>query len=274
MIRTRWRLGSKRRFVATIEWLRLWPNPGFFPQTEQTFGMRPRSLADVCRLTPRGNGRVDDRCASAHKRPVPTLDLVEFVRSQLPPPPAGVLEIGCGTGDLARVLDAEGYRVVAIDPDAPEGPIFRRTALEEFEHDGRFDAAVSSRSRHHVEPLAAGLDRIASMLEPRGILVLEEFAWDRFDRATATWYADRIGEPVQKVLEDWRAEHVGLHGYEAMRRELDRRFEQRGFEWMPYLHRYPETQMDEEDERKLIADGAVSALGFRYTGAATVSTRG
>jgi hypothetical protein len=34
--RTRWRFGSKRRFVATIEWLRWWPKPGFFPQTEQT----------------------------------------------------------------------------------------------------------------------------------------------------------------------------------------------------------------------------------------------
>jgi hypothetical protein len=37
--RTRWRLGSKRRFVATIEWLRLWPNDGFFPQTAQIFAM-------------------------------------------------------------------------------------------------------------------------------------------------------------------------------------------------------------------------------------------
>jgi len=26
------RLGLKRRFVATIEWLRLWPNAGPFPQ--------------------------------------------------------------------------------------------------------------------------------------------------------------------------------------------------------------------------------------------------
>jgi hypothetical protein len=34
--RTRWRFGSKRRFVATIEWLRLLPKPGFFPQTAQT----------------------------------------------------------------------------------------------------------------------------------------------------------------------------------------------------------------------------------------------
>jgi len=31
-IRTFWRFGLKRRFVATIEWLRLWPNAGFFPQ--------------------------------------------------------------------------------------------------------------------------------------------------------------------------------------------------------------------------------------------------
>ena len=34
--RTRWRFGSKRRFVATIEWLRLLPKPGFFPQIAQT----------------------------------------------------------------------------------------------------------------------------------------------------------------------------------------------------------------------------------------------
>ena len=35
-MRTRWRFGSKRRLVATIEWLRLFPKLGFFPQTAQT----------------------------------------------------------------------------------------------------------------------------------------------------------------------------------------------------------------------------------------------
>jgi hypothetical protein len=29
----------KRRFVATIEWLRLLPNPGPFPQIAHTFDM-------------------------------------------------------------------------------------------------------------------------------------------------------------------------------------------------------------------------------------------
>ncbi len=38
-IRTRCRFGSKRRLVATIEWLRLWPNAGPFAQTWQTLGM-------------------------------------------------------------------------------------------------------------------------------------------------------------------------------------------------------------------------------------------
>src|SRR5439155_26287581 len=44
-MRTRWRFGSKRRFVATIEWLRWWPKPGFFPQTAQTFDMRRPRIA-------------------------------------------------------------------------------------------------------------------------------------------------------------------------------------------------------------------------------------
>jgi hypothetical protein len=29
----------KRRFVATMEWLRLFPKPGFFPQIAQTLLM-------------------------------------------------------------------------------------------------------------------------------------------------------------------------------------------------------------------------------------------
>jgi hypothetical protein len=45
-MRTRCRFGSKRRFVATIEWERWLPNPGFFPQTAQTFDMTRGSVAD------------------------------------------------------------------------------------------------------------------------------------------------------------------------------------------------------------------------------------
>ncbi len=42
--RTRCRFGLNRRFVATIEWLRLFPKPGFFPQMAHTLDMRPSSV--------------------------------------------------------------------------------------------------------------------------------------------------------------------------------------------------------------------------------------
>src|SRR4028118_1315521 len=46
----------------------------------------------------------------------------DFVRSQLPPAPARVLEVGCGSGELALALSAEGWRGTAGGPEAPGGP--------------------------------------------------------------------------------------------------------------------------------------------------------
>src|SRR4029077_18884220 len=50
-MRTRCRLGLNRRFVATIEWLRLFPNPGPFPQIAQTLDMGNRSVAKASAAT-------------------------------------------------------------------------------------------------------------------------------------------------------------------------------------------------------------------------------
>src|SRR2546428_8393562 len=100
--------------------------------------------------------------------------LNEWVLAELPPPPARVLEVGCGSGALARALSAAGYDVLAIDPVAPEGPIFRQIRLEQPE-DGEFDAVVSSRPLHHVDDLRAAPDR-SGELAP--VLVLDEFGWD------------------------------------------------------------------------------------------------
>ncbi len=203
------------------------------------------------------------------------MDLNEFVLAHVPPT-ARVLEIGCGKGELAVALAAVGHDVTAIDPEAPEGPIFRRMTLEDFETSGRFDAAVASRSLHHVHDLAGGLEKVCRLLRPRGTLILEEFAWDRLDEATAAWYHDQLrasgaGEQgVDSSLEEcrrhWAEEHADLHGYGAMRRELDRRFDERVFCWRPYLHRLLEGAVDEALERALIEREAVQALGFRYVG--------
>ncbi len=194
-------------------------------------------------------------------------DVAGFVLEALPPTPARVLEVGCGRGDLAKQIAVAGYAVLAVDPDAPEGPLFRRTKLEDLEEAGRFNAAVARYSLHHVEDLDLALERLVSLLEPPGILVIEEFGWDRFDRATARWYGQQQGEVlVESVLAEWRGEHEGLHGYAAMRRALDERFNQDFFEERPYLYRCLERDDLELSEREAIMQGAIRPIGFRYVG--------
>ena len=158
--------------------------------------------------------------------------LIDFVLSQVPPPPRRVLEIGCGKGELALALADAGYEVVAIDPEAPEGPIFRRTTIEALDDPGPFDAVFASLSIHHVHDLGATLDKLVRLL--RGRLILNEHAWDRLEPMTP----------------EWEKEHEGLHGYSVMRAELDARFEEQFFEWRPY----PVDGVD------------VPGLGCRYVG--------
>src|SRR5687767_2785285 len=130
-----------------------------------------------------------------------TMEPTAFVIANIPPPPARVLEIGCGAGELARALAAARYDVTALDPDAPEGPIFERVRFEELPERGRFDAVVANRSLHHIADLGAAVDKIARLLEPGGGLVLDEFGWDRLDEATAVWLHER-GMPGE--VERWR----------------------------------------------------------------------
>jgi 2-polyprenyl-3-methyl-5-hydroxy-6-metoxy-1,4-benzoquinol methylase len=186
------------------------------------------------------------------------VDVAEFVLGELSPPPSRVLEVGCGGGELAEELAAAGYDVVAIDPDAPDGPLFRRTTLEDLNEPGPYDAVVASRSLHHVDDLPIALQKITALLRPGGMIVLDEFAWDRLDARSA--------EEVGIDPEEWRAEHQHLHTADAMLDELGRRFAQRSLSWQPYLHREARQVVSEERERELISLGRLAPLGFRYVG--------
>lgn len=189
-----------------------------------------------------------------------------------------MLEVGCGKGELAQALVDAGWDVLAIDPAAPDGPIFRRLKLEDVDEPESFDAVVAARSLHHVTDLEAALDRIRTLLRPGGVLVLDEFAWDRLEGSTADWFhgqqralaaAGRLPDApatLEECCRDWADEHVGLHGYESMRAALDERFSERFFEWLPYLYRYLDGVVGETLERTLIEADAIQATGFRYVG--------
>jgi Methyltransferase domain len=200
------------------------------------------------------------------------VDFTAFVLFQLPPPPLRVLEVGCGhEGGVAPDLAAAGYRMLAIDPDAPDGPLYRRVTLEELDDTGPFDAVVAGRVLHHVQPLAPALDKLVDLAP---LLILDEFAWNHMDEATIDWYEAQHRLLVAAGRQPkgppdigtWRERHTGLHTYETLRAEVDARYEERHFEWCPYFYRWLEGPVTEALEATLIEVGAIRPIGFRYAG--------
>lgn len=202
---------------------------------------------------------------------------LEFAREHLPAPPARVLDVGCGQGELTTALSVAGYDMLGIDPNAPTGELFRRLKLEDVEESESFDAIVASYSLHHIRDLDAGLDKIAELLRPGGVIAVDEFAWDRLDDTTLDWlYGQRralaaaghgnVPASKDELRRDWSAEHLGLHGFSALRRGLDARFDELEFAWVPHLHRTLAGVATEVLEQALIDAGAIQALGFRYAG--------
>jgi hypothetical protein len=167
--------------------------------------------------------------------------------------------------------------VVGIDPRAPEGPLFRRVTLEEFEPE-RYDAVVAGRVLHHVADLDAALDKLA-VAAP--LLVLDEFAWERMDEPTIDWYEGQYrmlelagaaphGPPD---LATWRREHADLHPSGVVRRAVAARYGERHFEWRPYLYHWLGGPATFALEQMLVDSDLIRALGFRYAGTSTETTR-
>jgi SAM-dependent methyltransferase len=203
---------------------------------------------------------------------------LDFVRDQLPAAPARVLEVGCGQGELTTSLATAGYEMLGIDPLAPQGDLFRRVRLEDLEPaDGPFDAVIASRSLHAIRNLDDALEGVVALLRPRGLFVLDEIAWDRADDATLDWLYGRRralaaagqGEApasLRAQRDEWEAEHVGVHGHDALRGAIARRFEERAFAWAPFLYRLHGGVAAEVLEQALIDSGAIRAIGFHYAG--------
>ena len=149
-----------------------------------------------------------------------------------------MLDVGCGQGELTTALSVAGYDGARHRPARPSGEHFRRLKLEDLEDSERFDAVVAGFSLHHISDLDAAFDKIAGLLPAGGVLVVDEFAWDRLDDTTLDWlYGQRRalaaaghGEApasLDELRSEWEAEHLGLHGFAALREALDARFDER-----------------------------------------------
>ncbi|MCK2244174.1 MULTISPECIES: bifunctional 2-polyprenyl-6-hydroxyphenol methylase/3-demethylubiquinol 3-O-methyltransferase UbiG [unclassified Crossiella] len=145
----------------------------------------------------------------------------------LPAPPARILEAGCGSGALAAALIELGYQVTGVDRSADVAAAARERGITVIEADvnevsGEYDVVLFTRSLHHAEDLDGTLTHAATLLAPGGLIVLEEFAWERVDQAAAHFYYDnrallvatgvlKADVPDGDPLKAWVAGHDFLH---------------------------------------------------------------
>jgi SAM-dependent methyltransferase len=107
--------------------------------------------------------------------------------SLLPPPPARVLECGCGTGWLSRLLARRGYQVVGVDVSSAAiqlarassisdaaSPEFEIADTEHLEYDEEFDAIVFYDALHHALDEYAALRCAYRALRPGGVCIALE----------------------------------------------------------------------------------------------------
>jgi SAM-dependent methyltransferase len=202
----------------------------------------------------------------------------------MPAAPASVLEIGCGpAGGFVPALLADGYSAIGVDPEAPDDVGYERVSFEGYRASRRVDAVVACTSLHHVDDLAVVLDGIAGVLVEGGVLVVVEWARERFDEATARWCFERLGaseeagwvhrrreewlasgQPWDVYLREW-AEGHRLHPGEEIMDALDARFSGRRGRDGAYLFADLDG-VSEADEESAIAGGLIQATRITYVG--------
>jgi SAM-dependent methyltransferase len=115
----------------------------------------------------------------------------ELLLEHLPPAPARVADLGCGTGTLSVLLAAEGYDVRGIDlsPEmvaraeakAEAAGVAATFAVGDASDPqlpaGSFDVVLSRHVLWALPDPAAGLARWVALLAPGGRLVLVEGRW-------------------------------------------------------------------------------------------------
>jgi SAM-dependent methyltransferase len=213
-----------------------------------------------------------------------------FVREHLPPSPAEVLEIGCGPlGGFVPVLRSHGYNAVGIDPQAPDGSDYHRTEFQHHEMTRPVDAIVACTSLHHVADLLDIVDRIAAAVRPTGVLIVVEWARERFDEKTARWCFARLaaaGDPgwMCRHRDEWGASgrswdsycatwvrNERLHTGQDIMRALQTRFDTLLLTAGPYF--FPDLNgVTDADEQLAIDTEQIQANGIRWVGKPKIMT--
>jgi len=231
-----------------------------------------------------------------------------------------ILEVGCGRGYLSLELARKGHDVLGIDVN--EDTI--RTAYRTMKSDpynsgrgrleyevsdfavwnnteGKFDLVIFSRALHHIPQPAKALEKARSLLGHKGRIICVEYAYDQFDRRSATWFyhvrrileqagwfksPSRLSENLEfsvgEIMEEWveHGRNENLNRFLDMYTPLKNLFEEQRLSWEPYIFwdvimdmRIPSTDTEmalarslSAMERTLVEREAISPVLFCFTG--------
>jgi SAM-dependent methyltransferase len=114
---------------------------------------------------------------------------IAAVMSLLPPPPARLIDFGCGTGWTSRMFAKRGYQVTGVDiaPDfivlareaaerdgLGEAIAFQTLDYEDADFRNEFDCAVFFDSLHHAVDERKAVEAAFRALKPEGVCVASE----------------------------------------------------------------------------------------------------
>jgi SAM-dependent methyltransferase len=195
-------------------------------------------------------------------------EVEEWVRAKLPPEPARVLEVGAGDGELARSLRASGYDVTAIDPKSEVAEVEPIALAGLPQPETPFDAAIAVVSLHHVDPLEASVERLASMLDSGAPLLVDEFDAAALDERAAAWWLTqrraRGGEDPETPAELGPKMRAKVHSIELLVNVLSHWFEIGELERGTYLYRWHLDESLRPVEEELVARGDLPLTGVRF----------